>query len=733
MPRRLLGVCVFAGAIVSPEAWAQDDSSAVVPPSRMSATLETNAKGDGRTAVSVTPRDGPEVHPDELASHPMVAAIDCPKATVIAAAGQLSPSVIPVAKPKAQELSCVLRFRGATAPFKIKVVAPGPGLYGELSKPQPRAGVRSLVIRPFVIGNNKKSKRPKNLRAGASAGSITVSSDLSLNYSLPKSAAPRALAVVFTDGQRGSAVFMPFIGKTELPVKARKNTQVQVRISGSWFGPVEVKKRRITLDIEVPPGVNDAVVQAIGKRGNVTETFADLKTPQLSRIVAIASTDKAEAGKAITIYVAVASPRGAAADSGTQLIAEAKGGTISAAVSQGPGLWKLEYTAPTQAGSTEIRISVASDSEAGEAIVPLQVEPASASKFEFEFAAQEYQPGASVEGTLRVSDAFGNALPADAVQLSFAGQPLVGTPSEAGILIEAKVPNTLPAERKMELVATVGGVKSSHTVATVAGPSVSAKIRASIDERQARLRIVASDSFGNSVSTKGLTIVADAASASALVDEGEFVSTLLTANTGVRSTLVRVMSEGKELTNKKITFDPPPSAILFGVYANGGWSSNGGELTVPRAGLGIGTRRSFGPVEASLLVGVEAFAAEDKVVAVVAGMDQKLIRQLRGFAIPIMLRGRIRISRDFGAALALGVTPTATSAKLGLDSSAGAFNTWTNGVRGELSGDYRLGRGRVILGTSYGRTELAEGPIVGDIDGLRIYAGYEVWPLDFGP
>jgi hypothetical protein len=734
--RWLLLVSAAAILLLPTDASAQKgggDSPALAPVVPLAAKVISKTKADGRSAISVTPSDGPEAHPDELASHPLLPAIDCPDATVIAASKQFGPSFIPVARPKAYSISCVLRYRGSTAPFQLRVLPPAPGLYGELGNPQPRVGDSSLVIHPFAIGKGGKSSRPKKMRAGVSAGSIVVANNKSLDYSLPTSAAPRALAIVFTDGKDASALFMPFIGKTELPVKARPKTTVQVRISGNWFGPVEMKARRATLDIEVPPGVRNAVVQAVGTRGNVTETFADLKTPELSRIASVASMDEVEAGGSVTIYVAVASPRGGAARPGTQLSAEAEGGTLSAAVSQGPGLWKLQYKAPTSVGTANVRISVAGDSDAGEVLVPVRVKAAPAGKFDFEIAAREYQPGESIEGTVTVADSFGNPVPAGAVKITLAGQPVAVTASEAGIAIKATIPNQLPADRKLDLVAEFGGASSSHTIKTVAGPSVLAKMTASIDERTARLRIVAADRFGNSTTSKGLRLVADAASASALVDEGDSATAVLRAKTGVRTTVVRVLYEDKELATKTITFGPPASAILVGAYAYGAWSSNRGELSVPRAGLGIGTRRRFGPIEGALLVGLEAFSSEDTVVADVAGMEQRLVRQLRGLAIPVMLRGRMRISREIGVAVSFGLTPTATSARLAQDKSASAFNTWTNGGRGEVSGDYKLGQGRIVLGTSYGRTKLSEGPIVGDIDGLRVYAGYEVWPLVFGP
>lgn len=730
--RLLLLVCASAIVLAS-DASAQKDEVEPTATTPLSASVDRGVKGGGRTAISITPIDGPEAHSDELATHPTLPAIDCPDSTVIAATKQLGPSLIPLARSGAYELSCVLRYRGATAPFTVKVPAPTPGLYGELSNPQPGAGDKSLVIRPFLIRKGKSSARPARLRAGASAGSIALGANNGLTYSLPESAAPRALAVVFTDGKRGGAVFMPFIGKTELPVKARRKTNVRVRISGRWFGPIEMRKPRMSLDIEVPPGVRDAVVQAVGARGNVTETFADLKTPQMSRIAAVATDDAVKAGKSVDIYVALASRRGGASQADVQIVAEAQEGTVSDAVSQGPGLWKLTYKAGATASSAEVRISVANDADAGEAIVPVRVVAGTASKFEFKFAKEVYQPGETIEGTLRVTDSHGNAVPAEALKLTLAGQTLVATPSETGTLIKATVPNELTPKRELVLVASIGAASAERVIKTVAGPVVSATIVASVDEREAKLRVVPSDSFGNTGGTSSLTLVADAASAGALVDEGDWLSTVVTANAGARSTLVRVLHEGKELATKTVTFEPPGSAILLGAYVYGAWSSNGGELSVPRAGLGIGTRRRFGPIEVALLVGAEAFASEDTVVAMVAGMDQKLIRQLRGIAIPVLLRGRVRVNRKFGAALAFGVTPTATSARLAQDKSENAFNAWTNGVRGELSGDYKLGQGRVILGTSYGRTKLAEGPIVGDIDGFRVYAGYEVWPLDFGP
>ncbi len=728
--------CTLALILLPADSWGQELGAAAdgaVPATPLSVTVDSTASGDGVPPIYVSFAGGPEADPGELPTHPFLPRIDCPKATVVPATRNAKPGVVPIANRQAQTLDCTLELRGASAPFQVKVPAAPPGFYAEVSNPQPRAGDTTLVLRPFIIKKGNARAGAQNIRAAASAGSIAVASSKELTYSLPDSVAPRALAVVLSDGVRGAAVFVPFLGATQLPVKTRAKTRVQVRIAGALFGPVQAKSRRTILDITVPPGVRDAVVQAIGKRGNITETFADLKTPELSRIAALATKDSIEVGKSVSIFIALASPRGVAASSDSEIVALAKSGKVSAPVSKGPGLWMVKYQAPAEAGTADIRFSVRGNSEAGETLVSLPIEGAGASKFVFNIAKKVYRPGERVQGTIRVADSFGNTVPANALKLSFAGHAVAATDSDAGQAFEVTVPETLPENRKLELLASVGEARASYLIDTSAGPLAKAEIRVAVDEREAKIRVVASDRFGNAAETSGLTVEADFASTSPLVHEGLEARAILSANAKARSAVVRVLEDGNELASKRITFGPPLSAFLLGAYANGAWTTNGGDLSVPRAGLGIGIRRALGPVEASLLFGLEAFSSEDKVVADLGGMEQSLTRQLRGLAIPVFLRVRKGIHPKIGLAAAMGIVPVATSARLAEDKSGSPYKTWTTGVRGQLSADYGFGQGRITFGTSYGRANLKEGPVVGDIDGLRVYAGYEIWPLDFTP
>ncbi len=716
--------------------WGQevgDTADGSLPATPLSVSVDSKAKGDGATPISLSFSGGPEANPDELSTHPFLPRIECPKATVVAATRKAKPALVPTANAKAQTLSCTLQIRGASASFQVPVPAAPPGFHVEVSNSQPRAGDTSLVLRPFVVKKGASIVRPQKIRAAASAGSVALGSDKELTYTLPDSAAPRALAVVLSDGVHGAAVFFPFWGTTQLPVKTRARTRVQVRIAGTWFGPVEAKSRRAKLDISVPPGVRDAVVQAIGKRGNITETFADLKTPELPRIAALAAKESVEAGKTVSIFVALASPRGSAASADSEIAAVATSGKVSTPVSTGPGLWMVKYQAPTEVGTAELRFSVRGKADAGEALVSLRVQGAAASKIVFQIAKKAYQPGERAKGTLLLEDSFGNPVPASALKLTFAGQAVAITDSHVGPAFEIKIPDTLSADRKLALVASLGGASTSYTIETTAGPRAKAELRVTIDEREARLRVFASDRFGNAADTRGLTLEADAAKASALVHEGLEGRSVLSANAEARWAVVRLLEDGQELARKKIDFGRPRSAISFGAYANGAWTTNGGDLNVPRLGVGLGVRRALGPVDASLLIGLEAFSSEDKVVADVGGMQQSLIRELQGLAIPVFLQARMRVTSKIGVAAALGIVPVATSARLAVDKSERPYETWTTGLRGQLSADYRLGPGRITLGTSYGRAELKDGPIVGEIDGIRVYAGYEFWPFYFTP
>jgi hypothetical protein len=602
-------------------------------------------------------------------------------------------------------------------------------LYAQVDRVQPKAEEKSLRLRGFRLDESGKSSQPSSLRAAVSAGSVSASGHL-LDFSLPDIAAPQALAVAFTDGQVGGAAFLPLIGNTILPVKTRPGTGVRVRIAGTWFGPVEAKLRRTNLPILVPPGVRSAVVQAIGRRGNVTETFADLNTPRLPRIAAVSASESVGAGETIEIFVALASERGAAAAADSPIKVVAKRGQFAAPVSQGAGLWSITYKAPDELGADELEISVDGNPDAGQVQLALEVTAASTSKIVFTLPDKSYLPGEKVSGSVRATDSHGNLAPAGKVKLSFAGAAVPGTPAGDEIAFEFTVPETLPANREMELLAQSGKVTSKQRINTESGPAVEASIRAVTDEREAQIRIVARDQFGNITGAKAFSLEVSEATAGALMDGADGVGGLLTANPGARAAVVRVLGGSGELAREEIRFSPPGDAILLGAYAAGAWNDNLGDLSVLRAGGGVGLRRNLGSIETSLLAGVEGFARSDTIVVDVGGSDQRLSRSLRGLAIPVFLRGRLKVARTIGVALSAGLVPVVTSASLGMDLSGGAFRKWTLGTRGQMAGDMKLGPGRVNLGASFGRAKLNEGPIVGEVDGLRVFVGYEWWPLD---
>jgi hypothetical protein len=54
------------------------------------------------------------------------------------------------------------------------------------------------------------------------------------------------------------------------------------------------------------------------------------------------------------------------------------------------------------------------------------------------------------------------------------------------------------------------------------------------------------------------------------------------------------------------------------------------------------------------------------------------------------------------------------------------------GFRGQLTGDVRIGPGRLFAGASYGRAKLASANATGQLDGIGVALGYEWWFGAFG-
>ncbi|MBA2544946.1 MAG: hypothetical protein H0V17_35210, partial [Deltaproteobacteria bacterium] len=138
-------------------------------------------------------------------------------------------------------------------------------------------------------------------------------------------------------------------------------------------------------------------------------------------------------------------------------------------------------------------------------------------------------------------------------------------------------------------------------------------------------------------------------------------------------------------------------------------------------------------IELALLVGVEGLSFSDTTPVVIDGMTFDATRSVKGVGVASLVRVRLRLTRRFGVALAGGVIPMRVG--VSFDSGAQAADKYGEtvlGMRGQLQLDARLGPGRVFVGGAYGRAKLADGAVVGQIDGVGVLGGYEWWFAAFG-
>jgi hypothetical protein len=377
LPAHLLGLGLLAavGAAALPaETAAAGAADAPDAPGAVAARLEARAAGaapaDGRSMMVIEVHGGPPRDEDEREDAPELPLAECKGAAVLPARGAQAPLLLAPAHPAGLTLPCEARLRGASAPFSVVLTPPSPGLYAAATPPLGRSG-QTIQLRPFIVGQDGKTRPPRGLRAAASAGGLTLTAD-GLTVT-PPPGPPRALAVaLFAEGRSGAA-FVPLVGRMELPVKVSRAADVTVRLGGRHFGPVPARGTSVTLQIDVAPGLTTAVVRAVSRGGETREEVAALTVPELPRIAAVAAEGSLLLGGKTTLAVAVAAPNGGPAPRAARLSGRAVRGELAAAEPRGPGLFEVLYTAPRTAGTDSIAFGVDGDVAAGTAQLEIEV------------------------------------------------------------------------------------------------------------------------------------------------------------------------------------------------------------------------------------------------------------------------------------------------------------------------------------------------------------------------
>lgn len=677
--------------------------------------------GDGRSVAPVVVTSEPVKGVKELPV-PDVAALACTGASTLPAANREPPVVLAPVVARPTRVECVARVRNTEAKFTLEVRPPPAGLYASAAAFAVKSTTRELALDTFVWNGTTRSA-PSSLRSAASDGKITAR-DGKLVLDIAGNA-PRLIAIALADGDRLGAAFVPVSGVTTIPVEADAGSSVQMWIAGSWFGPVKTKGRIAQVLIEVPPGVTHGVARSTGREGYVTDAITDLKIPARPRIAATAANPQVRAGEATTIAIAVAGKDGRPGAPALPVIATAQRGTVGAVQSLGGGLWSVRYTAPTSAGADRVTIRIDGDKAAGSSEVSLEVGAGGAARIEIDLPSTPYEPGAEIAGTVRVFDAAGNPQRAPAVTATLAGVALTVTGGEP-VSFRGRIPERLPHSGELSLEIVAGAANQRRAVAT-RSTATAATGRAIVDGRTAIVELAVRDRFGNLVQDGAFELEVTGAKLVQIRRGARAFEASIDAHAGVATARVLVRTNGRVLASEDVRFEPPANALVLGAWGSGGWVDNLGVLASPRASAGIGIRRGHA-IELALLLGVEGLAFSDTTQVVIEGMTIDATRSVRGVGLVSWVRGRVRLSRRFGAALALGVVPTRFKVKLetGVQSPDDYAET-VLGVRAQAQLDARLGPGRVFVGGAYGRAALEGGAVVGQIDGIAVVGGYEWW------
>lgn len=731
-------VAALAASALTPLAFAEDQgndatdarrgqvqAAAASSPGQLEVKTTEGATADGRSIILFDITAAPPARIGELGALPELPSAECEGAASLAPVDGRAAVLAPGAG-KALALSCKVSFRGAVAPVTVKLGGPRNGLVVRATPPWAKAGegAIALAVGPDVVRDGS------NLRASASAGTLSGTGG-HRDLTLPPDRKPRMIAVAMTDGVRAGATFVPVWGHTELPVKADNGAEVRLRIGGRWYGPGIVRGGQVKVPILVQPGVGQVVVRATDSKGYALETSADLHPPDFDRLAAVGASDQVQIGGASFVVVALASGNAHPADQSSRVVATAARGRTGTPEFLGPGLWRVQYTAPAEVGADQIVVSVEGDRTAGTAEVGFDIVAGKAERIAVEIAPGHHRPGDMVLGRVTVLDAQGNPLHRPAVSAKLSGVPLAIETVAGALEVRIPIPERLPAALVLQVSA--GGVDTETVIATQAATAVSARVHAQLDGRRARLKVSAKDRFGNGVAAERIAVEFRGAIASIGVPSALAATFTATAETGRRSATVQVTVDGQMLAEREIVFDPPSGTLLVGVYANGGWLSNQGAIQTPRYGAGVGLRRAGEQVEFALLAGVDRLSSTDTVEVPVGGTMEEIERSVSVLAVPVTARIRMRLAQRFGVSFGGGLVTTRASLRIAPRfQREDVYSEIALGARAQLAFDVAIGPGRLNLGASWGKAELSEGLVRGNLDGVSAFGSYEWWFADFG-
>jgi len=284
------------------------------------------------------------------------------------------------------------------------------------------------------------------------------------------------------------------------------------------------------------------------------------------------------------------------------------------------------------------------------------------------------------------------------------------------------------------VVVTVGGLRQEVTLEARAGDPASARLEVRRQgPSRAEVALEVRDRLGNLAALDQFRLEVEGADAEPIAPEADAYRTTISARPGATRATLSLRAGGRRLATAEADFAPPSGGFVVGAYGEGGWAQAGG-LAGARVGAGLALRRSTGPVELALSLGVESFRASDHdVVMLTGGPAQTVDLALRTLALPLRLRARLAVWGPLGAFASIGAVGMRVDVASTSDfQGASRYTELIVGARALAGLDARLGPGRITAAASYGRAQLQEGPVVGGIEGLTLSGGYEWYFTAFG-
>jgi len=181
-------------------------------------------------------------------------------------------------------------------------------------------------------------------------------------FTPPKVNYPHVAIITAADRQDPSRsygyVAIPLVGKTSYPVTTTPHANVMLRVGERDFGPIQSDAAgRATIPIVVPPGVRSATLTTATGAETSTEDI-DLKVPEAKRLELFPAYAgiPGEKAQTVPVRVAVTTPTGEPA-ANAQVNINASTGSISAAVHEGNGIYRADFTPPNSLTTSQVSLA----------------------------------------------------------------------------------------------------------------------------------------------------------------------------------------------------------------------------------------------------------------------------------------------------------------------------------------------------------------------------------------